>query len=138
MVITKLQKESSVCCLSSGFSFLLPQIHLRACVRVCVNSDLPLRLRDTALSCLLLAPYRASLLNVQRRLFLFSSHSFKDKEPTETYGSGVTTYTHALSNDSSVHCAFTPSALAMKGRQRSSSSPPAVCVCVCVCERQEV
>lgn len=74
-----------------------------------VNSDLPLGLRDTAPSCLLPTHYRASLLNTQMRLFLFSSQSFKDKEPTETYGSHVTTrtHTHTLLNDPSVHCAFT-------------------------------
>lgn len=109
-------------------------MHLHACVRV--NSDLPLRLKDTALSCLLPAHYRASLLNAQMRLFLFSSHLFKDKEPTETYGSRVTTHTHThtLSNDSSVHCAFTPSAQAMKGMQRSSSLL-SVCVCGWLCAR---
>lgn len=134
-MITRLQKESSVCCLSFHFCF---HSYAFACVHACVrvNSDLPLRLKDTALSCLLPAHYRASLLNAQMRLFLFSSHLFKDKEPTETYGSRVTTHTHThtLSNDSSVHCAFTPSALAMKGMQRSSSLL-AACVCVGGCVR---
>lgn len=135
VVITRLQKESSVCCLSFHFCF---HSYAFACVHACVrvNSDLPLRLKDTALSCLLPAHYRASLLNAQMRLFLFSSHLFKDKEPTETYGSRVTTHTHThtfkwfLSS-----LCFHPVCPGDEGNAAQQQSPVCVCVCGWLCAR---
>lgn len=93
-MIMRLEKEVCVCRVVTEFwffhsaTFVSNRVCVCVCVCNCVNSDLLLGLADTAPP--VCAYHRASLLNAQMSLFLFSGQSCEDKEPTEIYGSTVT------------------------------------------------